>query len=62
MIGEAGGAAIAMALDAGVEADVEAMVSRSISEFGGIDVFFANAATWLGNISISTKPSSSGTK
>lgn len=52
MIGEAGGAAIAMALDAGVEADVEAMVSRSISEFGGIDVFFANAATWLGNISI----------
>lgn len=52
MIREAGGAALAMARDAGVEADVEAMVSRCVSEFGGIDVFFANAAIWLGNISI----------
>ncbi len=52
MIREAGGSAIAMGLDAGVEADVQAMVARCISEFGGLDVFFANAATWVGNVSV----------
>jgi NAD(P)-dependent dehydrogenase (short-subunit alcohol dehydrogenase family) len=52
MIGDAGGSAVAMALDAGVEANVEAMVAGCISEFGGLEVFFANAATWVGNVSL----------
>jgi len=45
-----GGTAIAMACDAGEEANVIAMVERCVAEFGGIDVFFANAATWVGNV------------
>lgn len=52
MVRAAGGAAIAMALDAAVESNVEAMVARCISELGGLEVFFANAATWVGNVSL----------
>ncbi len=44
----AGGAAVGLALDAAVEANVIAMIEACESNFGGIDVFFANAATWLG--------------
>ena len=42
-IGVAGGKAIAMAADAGSEADVQAYVKRAIAEFGGLDVVYANA-------------------
>ncbi|MDO8703809.1 MAG: SDR family NAD(P)-dependent oxidoreductase [Sulfuricaulis sp.] len=52
MVRAAGGIAIAMALDAAVESNVEAMVARCISELGGLEVFFANAATWVGNVSM----------
>jgi NAD(P)-dependent dehydrogenase (short-subunit alcohol dehydrogenase family) len=41
----AGGTALAMVADATREADVQAMVQRCIGEFGGLDVFFANAGT-----------------
>jgi NAD(P)-dependent dehydrogenase (short-subunit alcohol dehydrogenase family) len=51
-IRSAGGVAIAMALDAAVEANVAIMVDHCISEFGGLDVFFANAAIWVGNVSL----------
>ena len=40
-----GGRAEAMVADATAEASVEAMVARCVAEFGGLDVFFANAAT-----------------
>lgn len=39
----AGGRALAMRADAGREPDVEALVARAVSEFGGLDIFFANA-------------------
>ena len=39
----AGGKAIALAADAGNEAEVEAYVARAIAEFGGLDVIYANA-------------------
>jgi NAD(P)-dependent dehydrogenase (short-subunit alcohol dehydrogenase family) len=39
----AGGKAIAMAADAGSEADVRAYVKRALDEFGGLDVVYANA-------------------
>jgi NAD(P)-dependent dehydrogenase (short-subunit alcohol dehydrogenase family) len=43
LIGEAGGTARAIRIDAGSEADVIAAVELAMSEFGGLDVFFANA-------------------
>ena len=42
-IAAAGGKGIAMAADAGSEADVVAYVKRAIAEFGGLDVMYANA-------------------
>ncbi len=42
-IKEAGGRAVAMQADAGCEADVEALVALAVAEFGGLDLFFANA-------------------
>ncbi|HTZ70395.1 MAG TPA: SDR family NAD(P)-dependent oxidoreductase [Acetobacteraceae bacterium] len=42
-IGEAGGTAIAVTADAGREADVASLVARAVEEFGGLDIFFANA-------------------
>jgi NAD(P)-dependent dehydrogenase (short-subunit alcohol dehydrogenase family) len=42
-IRQAGGAAVAVTGDAGLEADVEAAVARAASEFGGLDVCYANA-------------------
>lgn len=43
LIHTAGGRAIAMTADAGVEAEVKQFVSRAIAEFGGLDIVFANA-------------------
>ena len=40
---EIGEAAISFEMDAGVEADVEALVASAYSKFGGLDVAFANA-------------------
>lgn len=48
MVRQAGGSAVAFAADASVEANVEAMIARCIAEFGGLEVFFANAATAFG--------------
>jgi NAD(P)-dependent dehydrogenase (short-subunit alcohol dehydrogenase family) len=45
LILDAGGRAAAMVADVTVEANVEAVVQRCIDEFGGLDVFFANAGT-----------------
>ncbi len=43
LIRAAGGRVIALQGDAGEEADVEAAVGRAVSEFGRLDVAFANA-------------------
>lgn len=43
MISDAGGTARAMTIDAGVEADVAAMVAAAIDAYGGLDIAFANA-------------------
>lgn len=42
-IAAAGGRAVAMAADAGSEAEVQAYVARALAEFGGLDVVYANA-------------------
>jgi NAD(P)-dependent dehydrogenase (short-subunit alcohol dehydrogenase family) len=39
----AGGRAIAVAADAGAEADVQGFIQKAVKELGGIDVIFANA-------------------
>jgi NAD(P)-dependent dehydrogenase (short-subunit alcohol dehydrogenase family) len=39
----AGGQAVGLEGDAGIEADVEAAVARAVSEYGGLDVCYANA-------------------
>lgn len=43
LIAKDGGKAIAMAADAGNEADVKAYVAKAVSAFGGIDTIYANA-------------------
>jgi NAD(P)-dependent dehydrogenase (short-subunit alcohol dehydrogenase family) len=43
LIGETGGVARAIRIDAGSEADVIAVVELAVAEFGGLDIFFANA-------------------
>ncbi len=45
LIRDAGGKAAAMVADATDEAAVQAMVERCVAEFGGLEVFFANAGT-----------------
>ncbi len=45
LVRAAGGTAQAMVADATAEAEVKAMVDRCVAEFGGIDVFFANAGS-----------------
>ena len=42
-ITKAGGRAIGMTADAGVEADVKGYVARAVKEFGGVDAIYANA-------------------
>jgi NAD(P)-dependent dehydrogenase (short-subunit alcohol dehydrogenase family) len=43
MIGEAGGAAVAVTGDAGDEADVKKAIALAVSKFGGLDAIYANA-------------------
>jgi NAD(P)-dependent dehydrogenase (short-subunit alcohol dehydrogenase family) len=43
IIGKAGGAALAMTADASSESDVAAAVDRAVSEYGTLDVLYANA-------------------
>ena len=43
MIAKAGGQAIAIRGDAGDEGDVTGAIGRAVSEFGGLDVVYANA-------------------
>ncbi len=43
LITEAGGTAKAIRMDAGSEADVIATVDLAVSDFGGLDILFANA-------------------
>jgi NAD(P)-dependent dehydrogenase (short-subunit alcohol dehydrogenase family) len=52
LIGEAGGTARVIRIDAGSEADVIAAVELAMGEFGGLDVFFANAGISGGMASI----------
>jgi NAD(P)-dependent dehydrogenase (short-subunit alcohol dehydrogenase family) len=42
-IRQAGGTAVAMTGDAGLDADVEKAVGKAVSEYGGLDVCYANA-------------------
>jgi NAD(P)-dependent dehydrogenase (short-subunit alcohol dehydrogenase family) len=49
-IRDAGGRAVAMAADTGSEADVVAYVARAVSEFGGLDVVYANAGISGGDV------------
>ena len=42
-ITRAGGTALAMRADAGLEADVRDFVARTVEAFGGVDLLFANA-------------------
>lgn len=43
MIVDAGGTAIAIQMDAGLEREVEKTVALAVSSFGGLDIMFANA-------------------
>lgn len=43
IIAAAGGKVVALRADAGNETEVKSLVERAITEYGGIDVFFANA-------------------
>lgn len=45
LVTAAGGRAAALVADATDEGDVQAMVRRCLGEFGGLEVFFANAGT-----------------
>lgn len=42
-IRDLGGVAEAVCLDAGAEADIEALVSRAVHTYSGLDIFYANA-------------------
>jgi NAD(P)-dependent dehydrogenase (short-subunit alcohol dehydrogenase family) len=46
----AGGTAVAMAADAGSDADVRACVARAVAEFGGLDTMYANAGISGGDV------------
>ncbi|MHB1700331.1 MAG: SDR family NAD(P)-dependent oxidoreductase [Acidobacteriaceae bacterium] len=52
LVREAGGFAVAAASDASNDSDIQALIARCIAELGGLDVFFANAATWVGPVSL----------
>jgi len=52
MILKAGGRAIGMTADAGVEDDVRRYVGRAISELGGVDAIYANAGISGGYVPI----------
>lgn len=46
----AGGKAIAMGADAGLESDVQAYVTRAVDALGGVDVLYANAGISSGDV------------
>src|SRR5437868_11509030 len=52
MIAKAGGRALAMTADVGVEAEVKAYVDRAVKEFGGLDAIYANAGISGGYVPI----------
>jgi NAD(P)-dependent dehydrogenase (short-subunit alcohol dehydrogenase family) len=52
----AGGAAMAVAMDAGAERDVEALVARAVEAWGGLDVFYANAGISGGRVPLFEQP------
>jgi NAD(P)-dependent dehydrogenase (short-subunit alcohol dehydrogenase family) len=43
MVRKDGGRAVSITGDAGEEADIETAIARAVSEFGGLDIAFANA-------------------
>jgi NAD(P)-dependent dehydrogenase (short-subunit alcohol dehydrogenase family) len=49
-----GGRALFVQADAGVRADVRAVVDRTVAEFGAIDVLVNNAATYVGKALLET--------
>jgi NAD(P)-dependent dehydrogenase (short-subunit alcohol dehydrogenase family) len=49
-----GGRALFVRADAGVRADVRAVVDRTVAEFGAIDVLVNNAATYVGKALLET--------
>jgi NAD(P)-dependent dehydrogenase (short-subunit alcohol dehydrogenase family) len=53
---QAGGAAIAVAADAGTEGDAAAFVARAVDAFGGLDVVYANAGISGGMIPLLEQP------
>ena len=55
-IAAAGGTAVAMAADAGLESDVQAVVARAVEAFGGVDVLFANAGISSGDVPLFEQP------
>ena len=52
MVGEAGGSAKALLMDAGLEADVAKIVALAQSSYGALDVAFANAGISGGRASV----------
>ena len=52
MIAKAGGRALAVTADVGVEAEVKAYVDRAVKEFGGLDGIYANAGISGGYVPI----------
>ena len=52
MIVKAGGRAVALTADVGVEAEVKGYVDRAVKEFGGLDAIYANAGISGGYVPI----------
>ena len=52
MIAKAGGKALAVTADVGVESEVKAYVERAVKEFGGLDAIYANAGISGGYVPI----------
>jgi NAD(P)-dependent dehydrogenase (short-subunit alcohol dehydrogenase family) len=52
IITKAGGRALALTADVGVEAEVKAYVERALKEFGGLDAIYANAGISGGYVPI----------
>src|SRR5690242_13460240 len=52
MITKAGGRALALTADVGVENEVKGYVDRAVKEFGGLDVIYANAGISGGYVPI----------
>ena len=64
---DAGGEAVALEIDAGVEADVAKLVATAKDSYGGLDIAFANAGDSIIGVNPSpsvtgASPSSSGSR